>query len=161
MTGQPYPQSPQSPKKGNGCLIALAIVGGVLLICGALGFFLCVKLVDKGKALAGVDAPGAKELVALGCRPGLVMDLQAAAQLFGVDAAAAGMTKTGNTRYLLSCTAPNSTSAPTCDAVKTAYLGAVPAPGGRFMAIVQVQGEHRPACQKLYEPTGEFIQDLP
>src|SRR5579859_2541110 len=91
-----YPQGPvqppvQPPKKGKGCWIAAAVVGGVLVIFAIVVGVFCVGLVKKGAQLAqeGLNAPGAKELEKIGCRPGIVMDVQQAAGLFGLGDAAA------------------------------------------------------------------------
>jgi hypothetical protein len=80
----------------------------------------------------GLDAPGARELEKLGCRPAVVLDLVAftgaiAKGAGNITASTVASGKTG--RYLVKCFA-DPESAPSCDDVKAEYLRAVPHPDG-------------------------------
>jgi hypothetical protein len=154
----------QQPKKGKGCWIAAAVVGGILLLFAVVVGVFCVKLAGKGMKMAQevANAPGTKELGALGCRPGMVMDMEKAVGLFtGMDASAAIAGSPASARFLVMCTVPSAASAPTCEDVKAQYLLAVPAPGGRFMTVVQAGNDgNKPICKKLYDESGGLIRDL-
>jgi hypothetical protein len=173
---QPPPQQPSSPqppghgppkKSGNGCLIALGIVGGIFLFAGLVVAFFIYRFANSpdGKkivsAVASIseaaNAPGTKELRALGCKKAAVIDvgqLQAIADTF-VDA---GTAETGgHSRIAVTCTTSRGAMAPTCEQVAATYVGAVGRVSAPFLAVVGPNGG--PAeCQQEYSEEGVRLE---
>src|SRR5580704_7598776 len=92
------PQSPAPPRKksGNGCIIALAVVGGLVgltVLIAAIGLWRFAGS-KEGKAVFGAigegarilaeaqAAPGAAEVRALGCQQAMVIDMERMSKLF-------------------------------------------------------------------------------
>jgi hypothetical protein len=161
---------PQPAKKGpNGCLIALAIVGGIILVIGlAIGFVAyrfatspdgkkIVSAVASGATLAlkAQNAPGAAELRAHLCKGAAMVvdgdDLVSLAEALGDGAAPAPVP--ADERIQVFCT-PAHDPAPTCNEVAATYVAAV---GGRaagpFVVAVGVNGEDT-SCRVKYTATG-------
>jgi len=172
-TGAP-PQGPPQ-KKGKGCLIALAIAGGLGVLVAIIIVVVVVSFLHskQGKMLTTVigesakimteaqNAPGAHELLKAGCTQGMVMDMERWETLMkSLDPDAS--TKTGEfpARMMVICQVSSSSSAPSCDEVKRTYLAAVPSPPGRFLAQVQKTGSSHPICANIYEPDGTFVREL-
>ncbi len=170
----PPPQAPQqappAPKKGsNGCLIALAIVGGlVLLVVGVVAFGVYRFAGSKeGKAVFGVlgdmtkamgeaqSAPGAAEVRALGCDQAMVMDMEKMGSLFEyLDAG----TPNGAFSTVVICQVGVLAKPPRCDDVAKTYVAAVKAPARGFAVNVNHSGSG--ACSTLYDVHGTKVRDL-
>jgi hypothetical protein len=179
---QPYPpaqgyapppvQAPRPPKKsgGKGCLIALAVVGGIVLLVGAVGAFFVyrfanspdgkkiVSAVASGASLVATaaTAPGTNELRALGCKTAMVFDaadLEAIANTLG-DGGTAQIAH--GERLAVACATGRGATAPTCDQVAAAYIAAVGRATGPLTVRVGANGES-PTCEEMYSATGDRI----
>jgi hypothetical protein len=168
------PTGVPAPKKGSGCLIAVAVAGGivvlfVIVIVVAVVHFLGTKegknlasIVGEGAkiALQAQSAPGAREVRKVGCAQAAVMDTDAwvrLARLGDQDASEPGKPPAS---VLVSCTGNLLRTPPTCDDVSKAYLAAVPPPPGRVLVQVLAPGDRRPRCSNLYEADGTFVEAL-
>lgn len=169
MTPPYAPQPPPQRKSGRGCLIAVAVVGGLMLLSAlvlVVGFVLFAqsdvgkttfKVIGEGTRIAqkGMKAPGAKEVRALGCDQALVIDASDIAEFMEIlDAGdAAGMPQTS----FVSCQVSGMSKAPSCDDVATTYVTAIggSAPNG-FIVSVTRQGSSQPVCQSMYDEEGAF-----
>jgi hypothetical protein len=165
-------QAPPKKKSGSGCLIALAIVGGLVLLVVAVGAFGIYKFSQskEGKMIFGVAgetikimteaqaAPGAAEVRALGCDQGMVLDLEKMQKLFSyLDASAP---PSGEFSVMVMCQVGyGNDKPPSCDQVSRAYRSAVGAPARGYIATVQKQGGHA-ACSVLYDPSGKKVRDM-
>jgi hypothetical protein len=172
-------QSPASPpalpsKNRRGCLIALFVAGGLVMI---VGIGLVVLLVvffrsNEGKRVAtfvgesvkvaseGEKAPGAHELLKAGCSQGLVIDMEkswALAQAMNPDASASPPNFVAKTMVL--CSVSVFRTPPTCEEVKRVYLAAVPRPAARFLVQVSSVGSSHPKCMNMYDPDGNLVRD--
>jgi hypothetical protein len=153
----------------SGCVVALLVVGGVVVLCALVaGFFAyrfvsspdgqkVVSAVTSGAALVAEssNAPGTKELRALGCDNAMVIDaakMQAIAQTFG-DAGRV----TADARLEIACQVSRGSSGPTCDQVAGAYVAAV---GGQavapFEVVVGANGG-KPECTVRYAEDGKRL----
>jgi hypothetical protein len=96
----------------------------------------------------GMIAPGTAELRAAGCAQAVVVDT---AQLLG-DAT---KVRPGEPRIMISCDVAADAAAPTCERAAAVYFAAI---GGAAEGNVQVrvtrQGSTRPACSRLFAPSG-------
>ena len=157
----------------SGCLIALAIVGGLILLGGLLAAFFVyrfvsspdgqkiVSAVTSGAALASeaASAPGTKELRGIGCTNAAVFDaakVEAIARTFGDAGAPEGLP---GERLAIVCEVRRGGTAPTCDQVATTYLGAI---GGRaagpFQVTVGVANGGEPGCEERYSAEGKRVE---
>jgi hypothetical protein len=168
-----YPAQPPKKKKGNGCLIALAITGGVVLVGGILVGTCAYKAATskEGRQIIGAmgetakimeeaqKAPGAKELRASGCATAMVMDMERMAGAFsGLVDGGIPPPKDKDVKVMIMCQVGVFGSAPTCDAVAKTYLSAVGGTAsGRFTAQVTQQGNNRPKCSKTFDASGAPI----
>ena len=102
----------------------------------------------------GLHARGTAELGALGCSPGLVVDM---ASILG-DAA---RIEPGEPRYMVTCDVPAPTQPPSCEKAAAVYFTAV---GGQTDATVGVRvlraGVVAPLCSELYAPSGADLGPL-
>jgi hypothetical protein len=169
--GGPLPPQNSPKKRGNGCLVALAIVGGIILLAGlvtAIFVYRFVNSPDGKKVVSAVTsgaalyaeatgAPGTKELAELGCAAPLVIDtgrMQAIAESFG-DAGMGDFSK--EVRIEVICQAPRVGPAPSCDDVAATYVRAVGGrAGGAFAASVVVPGRD-PSCLEKFSADGKKL----
>jgi hypothetical protein len=147
--------------------VALGIVGGIFVLVGAIfGFFVwrfasspdgkkLVSAVSSGAAILSeaANAPGTKELRALGCDTALVFDAQRMQELAASFGDAGKVTS--DERIIVTCKTSGSSTGPTCDAVASTYVAAV---GGRasssFAVTVDVRGDSRRSCTNRYSAEG-------
>ncbi len=176
----PY-HAPQK-KSGNGCMIALLIVG-VLFLAGigvmALGAFLfarskpgkeIVDLVGKGARAVGEAAkvmeeasraPGTREIRATGCRQAFAIDIDRL--LKAIDQFDAGLPPAGagsGPDLMLLCQVGVIDAAPACDGVARAYVGAVGRAPGKFSVLVNRDQAKRSECGAIYDPSGARLADF-
>jgi hypothetical protein len=182
MSVPPFPPSPAPApapavprkKSGNGCVIALAIVGGLgLLAVVGIGVAVYAFAHSKeGKAVLGTigdmtqimseaqNAPGTKEVRALGCDQAMAVDFEKMERMLA-DRFDAGSSKSAFSMMVICQVGMFDKSPPTCDAVARAYLGAAPEPARGFTVTVQRGNNSRQAvCSTLYDPTGARVKDL-
>lgn len=167
----PQPQRPP-PKSGRGCLIALAIFGGVIVL-GVVGMVVGIVMFAKsadGKKIIGIvgegieitqeslNAPGTSELRALGCEQAMVMDLEKFVTMASKYADAAVDGGTGKFRLMVTCQ-KRIGSAPSCADVASTYVKAVGTPAGRFAVTVQRSGGAR-QCSRLYDVDGTDLGEV-
>ncbi|MGC4115116.1 MAG: hypothetical protein QM765_11015 [Myxococcales bacterium] len=182
MDGPTYPKPGQQPapvpgqlpkKKTSGCLIALLVVAivGIVISCavgvvvwqaaksetgqailGALGD--ATKLAEKG-----MNAPGAKEVQALGCTQAVVFDLADVQQVVRHFAKDAGDSEELKGR-IITCSVGFAQKAPTCQAVADTYVKAL---GGRsdstFTVIIQRQNDRESLCEQAFDEGGAFVPE--
>jgi hypothetical protein len=161
----PYAQSP-TPKKGHGCLIALAIVGGLIalgVLAIVIGGYAFIHS-DSGKKVVGAiasgaqmaaeaqNAPGAAELRGIGCDQAMVMDMKKFQELGSafVDGGTQPPSKLPISVTVV-CQSHRG-NAPSCDQVAATYVEAVGHASGKFSAQVSISGAN--ACSALYSPEG-------
>lgn len=170
---QPPMQPPRpAPKKksGNGCLIALAIVGGLAAVTVALIGFGLWRFANtkEGKLVFGAigdaarlaaeaqNAPGAKEVRELGCEQAMAFDMDQMNKLmerFDASAPAEG------TKLVVCQVGVFNKTPPTCDRVAHTYLAAAGPPARELLVTVNHTGGAR-SCSTMYDPTGKKIRDL-
>ena len=168
----PAPQ-PRPKKSGNGCLIALAVVGGlavllVVVVGAGIWRFAGTK---EGKAMFSAigeatkaaaeaqSAPGAAEVRALGCDQAMVVDVARMSKLFEqLDASAPR--KEEYSVMVMCQVGLLGHGAPTCDEVAGAYRTAVGTLPGPFVAHVKHQGRSGEVCSTLYDAGGKKVRDL-
>jgi hypothetical protein len=167
-----YPR-PQPKKSGNGCLIAMAVVGGLLLILGifvAIGVYKfasskegkqLISIVGEGaKVMAEAQtAPGTAELKKLGCKQPMVMSMERLAKIVQ-EINDAGSDDMGGVAVMVMCPVGLLDKPPSCDDAARTYVSAVPTPPGKFVVNVTVQGKNEPHCNNLYAPDGKRLGDF-
>lgn len=172
----PY-HAPQK-KSGNGCLIALLILGLVVLSFVGLGtlgayFFMTSKsgkeitdLVGKGAKAVGeaakvmeeaARAPGMTEVRAIGCHQAFAIDLDKLMK--AIDQFDAGLPARGSgaPQLMIVCTVKTFDAAPTCDAVARAYVGALGAAPGEFTVVVNKENDKASQCGNRYAANGKNL----
>jgi hypothetical protein len=165
--GRPGAPPPAAPKpSGNGCLIALGITGGVILILLILVGVVIHRAATspEGRKVLGIvrdtarvvgesaSAPGTKELRGLGCDSAMVMDVNSWMKVFAPDG---GEPKAaGQVELFVICGAGVFKTPPRCDEVARTYVGAVGTARAPFQAMVQKQGRNKPLCAGCYDPSG-------
>jgi hypothetical protein len=169
-------QQATAPKKsGNGCLIALAVAGGLAVLLVGVAAFGVYHFANtrEGKAIFGTiggmtrlmaraaAAPGTAELRASGCDVALAIDMQEMTKLLEAlsepDAAAPAISDLG---MMVVCQVRSGT-APTCDAVAQTYLAAAGPPReGLVVMVNRGQGSSATLCQTLYDPSGRKVRDV-
>jgi hypothetical protein len=177
MVQNPHYPRPQPKKSGNGCLIAMLVVGGIFVLGGifvGIGIYQfasskegkqIISVVGEGAKVAAEaqTAPGTSELKKLGCKQPMVMSMERLmkiAQTFND----AGSGEVGDLSVMVMCPVGLLDTPPGCDAVARTYVGAVPRPSASFAVTVSVQGKNQPHCSYLYAPDGtrtsEFGQQV-
>jgi hypothetical protein len=175
---QPYPQQgygpqpgygqqppPQQPKKKgmSGCLIAVLVVVGLLVVGGSVTAILVYKYFGKPIAAMaevvkeGQTAPGTNELREAGCKQASAMDAE---KLFHVAKQFAEQFG-GNTKDMKDPDAPTivlctlkSSKSLTCDEVAKTFSVAAD-PWGNFSVLVQKKNSQE--CSALYDSSGKKI----
>lgn len=170
----PYPPpmhvAPPPKKGGNGCLIALAVVGSLALlgaIAGGIGIYLVAtsdvakttfKVLGEGTKIVekGLKAPGTTEIRGLGCEQAMVIDMKDFAVLMS-DILDAGPDAAMPEGLMVTCQLRGGARAPSCDDVASTYVSAVGVASSQFVVSVQRQGNNNPICQSTYDETGTLI----
>jgi hypothetical protein len=169
------PPAPPRKKSGSGCVLALTIAGGVgILLVAVIGFAIYRFATSReGKAVLGAigdmaqlaqeaqNAPGAKEVRALGCEQAMAMDMDKMQRILD-ERLDAGSSKPAPFSMMVVCqVGVLAGDPPRCDAVARAYLSAAPRPARGFAANVQRSGGgNHPLCSVLYDPDGVKVKDL-
>ena len=165
-----YPSPPQQmppAKKGpSGCLIALAILGGLVVLgIAAIAFGLWrFSKTEDGKALvdgvqkgyaASVEAqsaPGTNELRTMGCATAAVFDNAKLAKTWSYGDGGLKTTTQRDLRRTVVCGTSFTTDPPPCDQVAATYVRAVgPVPEG-FVVVTSKAGHTTPICQASFSP---------
>ena len=122
----------------NGCLLAFGIIVGIFVLGGLITAFFVYRYVnsEEGKKVVSAvtssaaliaeatNAPGAKELRAIGCDTAMIVDvnrMQAIADTFDAGRDAFN----GGARTVVSCQPQWGHPSPECDAVAETYIGVV------------------------------------
>jgi hypothetical protein len=161
-------------KSSNGCLIALAVVGGLFVLVLALAGLGIWRLAStkEGKAMFGAigeatkaaaeaqSAPGTAQVRALGCDQAMVLDMSRVSKIFEqLDASAS---QTSDVSVLVVCqVGAVSSGAPSCDEVARVYRDAIGASARPFAANVKRPGRGGEICSSVYGADGRKIRDLP
>ena len=167
-----YPR-PQPKKTGNGCLIAMCVVGGIIVVFGiVVGVFVyqftqskegkqILSIAGEGVKIAAEaqNAPGTSELKKLGCKQPMVMSME---RLFKLTQQLndAGGGDVSELSVMVMCPVGILDTPPACDDVARTYVGAVPRPSGGFAVNVTVQGNNKPHCGYLYSPEGKRLAEF-
>jgi hypothetical protein len=164
--GPPGAPGPGTKKKMSGCLVALAVVAGVILFSGlvvAVVVYRFVKSPDGQKIVSAVssgaalvseatNAPGTKELRTLGCSQAMVIDaakVQAIAAAL-VDGGSDGVPSAAPLQVV--CVTARGRSLG-CDAVAATYVQAVGRAAVPFAVSVGASGA-QPTCEGTYMTDG-------
>jgi hypothetical protein len=161
------PPPPENPKRrGRGCLTAILVLGGLTFLAGAtIGIIAWrfarspqgQKILAPSKVLLRAkDAPGAKELGALGCAAAGILDLNESAEAwsfaFGRDA---GLQYQTDARFLVTCQAPFLRTPPSCAQIAATYVRAVGGRAlGKFDVVASTPGDVKPRCRVQYDEGG-------
>jgi hypothetical protein len=161
-----------APKKksGRGCLILLSVLGGLFFL-GLVGVGVAAWTAassPKGQQAlrvlqemkAAQNAPGTRELKAIGCHQAMVIDMDTV----GKDIQAlfdSGVANPENLPAKLSvyCQPGPFDTPPTCADVARTFVKAAP-PSEGFLATVKRQADSKLLCSSLYSKTGEFVADV-
>ena len=160
------------PKKGmSGCIIALLVLAGVVVIGVALVAFGAWRVYSspEGQKLAKVvgdsaklaeearSAPGTAELRKSGCQEAMVMDTARMEALVRDFAdASAPKRAPGSPDKLVVCQVGSLGKTPACDSVARTFVGAAP-PSSPFRVQVQVQGKSKATCEGNYAKDGTAL----
>jgi hypothetical protein len=170
------PQAPSPPhkKSGNGCLVALGVVGGLFVLVLALAGLGIWKLAStpQGKAMFSAigeatkaaaeaqSAPGAAQVRALGCEQAMVMDMTRWSKIF--EQLDASVPQSSEFSVLVVCQVGSvGGSAPSCDEVARVYRSAVGDSARPFAASVKRSGRGGEICSSVYGADGRKVRDLP
>jgi hypothetical protein len=164
-------------KKRSGCLIALGVVVGLLLLLALIAGLFIWRWVksEKGQmvigavgdatkaARKGFNAPGTAELRAAGCQQAVVIDSADMASIVkrfikdgGIDDAELNA-QLG--KLLIACDVGYGDEAPDCDELARAYLKAAGRAKRPFEIRVQGQG-NKPLCVGDYNQDGKRLDDI-
>ena len=178
MTSQP-PPLPAKRKRSAFATVMLVLGGGFLLflLVAAVAFVLFLRS-DTGKKVSGImgeamkmskrsqNAPGTKELRAMGCAQAMVMtpeDFETiAAQLDAgrLDERDERGQRQSALHEIVICSVNLWSDPPPCDRVAAAYLGAVGPRPSPYLVTSQQAGKPNPACTVLYDADGTRLRDL-
>jgi hypothetical protein len=177
--GQPYGQPQQygnapmqamPPKKsGNGCWIALGIVGFLFLVgAGVVGFVVwrisqdpdvkkVVGAVKEGAKLINdaQNAPGTKELKKAGCEQAMVFDVDQLMSLADKFDAGTGERPKDMPGWLVVCNVKSGSDV-SCDDLAEEYVDAAE-PDDSFAVMVNETGKQQPGCSNRYDESGKKI----
>lgn len=160
---------PVQPKKGmSGCLIAVLVLAGLVVvgvIVVAIGAWQVMSS-PEGKKIARVigegskmaeearTAPGTKELRKAGCQEAMVFDPTRMGDLIR-ELSDGGPPKgdPGKEPRLIVCQVAPLGTPPTCDKLASTYVSAAQ-PTTPFQITVQKQGGSKPKCAQAYTSTG-------
>jgi hypothetical protein len=172
----PLPPRPVPPKKSNrGCLIALAIVGGVgfaLVLVVGFGIYHFANS-KEGKMVFGTigdvaelaaeaqHAPGTKEVAALGCDTAMAMDMDKMQRIMHDRLDASASAPSSFSRMVICQVGVFAKSPPSCDDVARTYVSAAGPPARGFAVNVQRSGGgSKVLCSTLYDSAGTKVKDL-
>lgn len=170
-TDAPTQAGAPQKKSGRGCVIVLAVLGGLFFL-GVVGVGIAawmaasspkgqqaLKVVQEMKAAQ--NAPGTLELKTIGCSEAMVIDMDTVGKdvmsLFDSGALNSGKLPAKLSVYCQP--GPFVDTPPTCADVARIFVKAAP-PTEPFLATVQRQGDKKTLCSSLYAKTGEFITDV-
>jgi hypothetical protein len=171
----PTPLSPPAQKKpagcSSGCLVALLVAGGVMLLVGLIGVVAVMraasseegqkvmKAIGKGAKLAskGISGPGAQEVRDIGCPESFVLDMAEMMEL--VDLFSDAGTKQLPTGVMVMCQGSFG-QLPDCDTVAKAYAAAKGRPAGEFVVLVKLKNDKNAQCTRRYSEAGEDLGDF-
>jgi hypothetical protein len=168
---QPQSPEPARKKSGNGCLIALAVAGGLFIVTVGLIAFSVWRFAGskEGKAVFGAigdaariaaeaqSAPGAAEVRALGCDQAMVIDMERMSQL--LERFDASAPKGTFSTMVLCQIGASGHEPPSCDRVAETYHAAAGVQARTFAANVSHGGTQ--VCSTLYDAQGNKVRDLP
>jgi hypothetical protein len=112
-------------------------------------------------AVDSQNAPGAREVAALGCDSAMAMDMDKMQRIMK-DRLDAGTSAPGAFSVMVVCqVGVFAKSPPSCEAVASTYLGAAGPPARGFAVSVQRGGSSsNQLCSALYDPEGKKVKDL-
>jgi hypothetical protein len=172
----PSPISPPVSSKpagcSRGCLVALLIAGGLMLLTGLVAAVALwkaasseegqkvMKAIGKGASLAskGINGPGAQEVRNAGCPEAFVLDMAEMIELIGIfrDGGAPEDLGVG---VMVTCQGTFGTL-PDCADVAKAYLTAKDLPPGEFVVMVKTKNQKKEQCARRFSATGEDLGDF-
>ncbi len=158
---------PQKKRSTLGILLAVIGVGVVAMAIATAIVGYLVWSSPKGREMVGAvgkairvarasqNAPGAKELRAMGCKSSMIMSVDDLSALSGQKDAAV---LADAIESLVVCGVSPFTTPPTCDDVSRTYIGAVGRRQRPFLVMVQRTGRSAAECSVLYEGSGEPLR---
>lgn len=144
---------------GGAAGMGVLVVVGVLLVrgCGDKDAPAVAASGPNQGTLAveqGMNAKGTAELRAQGCTNAVVADMQ---RVMG----ATSTIRPDEPRYMVTCDVAGA-SVPTCEKLASAYFGAIGGSADANVCIrVAVVGSPRPACSRLFAPSGADLGPFP
>jgi hypothetical protein len=169
-------QAPPGPapkkKSGSGCVVALAVVGGLALLAAGVVAFGAYRFAtsEEGKVILSAvgegarllaeaqSAPGAAEVRGLGCDQAMVVDMDKIGTL--VEQFDAGKAPPGTFSKMVTCQIGYFESkTPSCDDVARTYVAAAGPPPRGFAVSVSRQGGEA-LCTTIHQPDGTKLADI-
>jgi hypothetical protein len=158
MSAQPSAANEPPKKKRSGCLTFLALVGAGALLVGSVVMFVAwrhgwlEKVWHGGKiAYEGMNAPGTKELHALGCNQSMVVNADDVGRLIGKDGP-------HDVAIVVVCMVSGET-APSCNDVAEAYVQALDGGAGSPFAVTVRNNGTGKHCTERYAADGTHQWD--
>ncbi len=152
-TDDPRPRENPREKKRSGCLTFFALVGVGVMLVGAVGTFVAwrhgwlEKLWRGGKlAYEGINAPGMKEVRALGCAQAMKMNADEVGRLMGKEGE-------HEVKDVVVCVAQGDT-APSCNDVAETYLKAIGGTAEGPFAVTVRRDSDKKHCTERYASDG-------
>lgn len=157
---------------GKGCMIAIAVALGIVLICGGIvtwaGYSAwkspgVQRVVAIGGAMVeltqeAMRAPGTAEMRAAGCTQAMAFTPELMQRFITAIAPDAGV-EAPSIPLAVCVMQRGAATVPTCEAAASAYAGAQPA-AAEIAVRVAVQGEQVARCEGVYGPGGTFLREM-
>lgn len=174
--GDGYPPPPKKSSFGRGCLIALAVLFGVAVLCTCTGLGIfgyayysspelrrVVEATGDIVTLAeeGMEDPGAKALVEAGCDEALALPLERFSEILGqVEPGTAAPEFGADAPEVVVICRVRAGDAPSCDELAPVFARAHTSDARPFALVVQTGLRGEQACANVYEPGGELMRPL-
>lgn len=157
----------------KGCLIAIAVALGLVLVCGGIVTWAGYSVwknpqVQRAVAIGGaameltqesMHAPGTTEMRAVGCTQAMGFTPELMQRFIGAIAPDAGV-EAPAIPLAICAMQRGATLVPSCEDAVRAYAGAQSPAQTEIAARVTVQGEQVARCEGVYTPDGTFLREM-